>query len=409
MKKILFINNALSGTGGARVILNLAKVLADRGNSISILLDRADNIQYEIDANICVYVRKGNKIIKVQDFSGHNSTGKILVGNKFPRLRMIKNITKKIINYYKFLIIPYQLKGYKEFVENKKFDLIVNNNIYLNLDRSYYESKLTCNYVFNFHNSPSEVFARSEFSHVLSLSKIFSQSTILTVSNDIACELKKIRAFKNNRIHTIYNPFDFCELIEKSYYTNGSLYPLPNKYIITVSTLTPRKRVERSIRAFYEIKKNHPDFKLVILGEGELYSKHLNDVRELGLENEVVFLGFQKNPYYYISNAKLLMLTSDSEGLPTVLIESLILGVPVISTDCPTGPAEILQGWGNDFLVKLNDGRSEEDIINDLAVKASNIISESFTNEEVALRSKLHRFEQHNIAKQWEGLTENYD
>ncbi|ELV2771259.1 glycosyltransferase, partial [Enterobacter cloacae] len=168
------------------------------------------------------------------------------------------------------------------------------------------------------------------------------------------------------------------------------------------------KRVERSIRAFFEIKKDHPEYKLIILGDGELYSKHLEDVIRLGLESDVLFLGFQKNPYFFISNAKLLMLTSDSEGLPTVLIESLILGVPVISTDCPTGPAEILQEWGCDFLVKINNSRSEEDIIKDLAAKASQIIAKSYTNEEVALRSNLHRFEEHNIARQWENLAEDH-
>lgn len=408
MKKILFINNALSGTGGARVILNLAKVLAERGNSISILLDRADNIQYEIAKNIAIYVRSGNKIVELRSFSNKTKEGKKLVGKRVHQIRAIKNFIKKIFNYSKFVIIPYQLKGYKEFIKKEQFDLIVNNNIYLNLDRSYYESRLSSNYVFNFHNSPTEVFGRPDFSHILSLRKIFSHSTILTVSNDIARELKAIKAFENNSIYTIYNPFNFSELIEKSHDTNGHTISLPDKYIITVSTLTLRKRVERSIRAFFEIKREHPEYKLIILGDGELYSKHLEDVIKLGLESDVLFLGFQKNPYFFISNAKLLMLTSDSEGLPTVLIESLILGVPVISTDCPTGPAEILQGWGCDFLVKINNSRSEEEIIRDLAAKASQIIAKSYTNEEIAHRSNLRRFEEHNIARQWENLTENH-
>lgn len=391
------------------MILNLARVLAERGNSISILLDRVDNIQYEIASNISIYVRNGNEIVEVRDFNNQDAGERNLPRKRSHRLRTVKDLIKKLINYSKFLIIPYQLKGYKEFINKEKFNLIVNNNIYLNLDRSYYESRLSRNYVFNFHNSPVEVFGRSDFSHVLSLRKIFSHSTLLCVSNDIARELKSFKAFKNNAIHTIYNPFNFSELIEKSHNAYGNIKPLPDKYIITVSTLTLRKRVERAIRAFYEIKKNQPDYKLIILGDGELYSKYLDDVIRLGLGNDVLFLGFQKNPYYFIRNAKLLMLTSDSEGLPTVLIESLILGVPVISTDCPTGPAEILQGWGGDFLVKINDSRLEEDIINDLAVKASQIVAESYTIEEVALRSNLHRFEEHNIAMQWEGLAEDHD
>ncbi len=82
------------------------------------------------------------------------------------------------------------------------------------------------------------------------------------------------------------------------------------------------------------------DVKLLILAK---YNTKLKDmIRERGLDDKVVILGFQQNPYKYIKNAKLLVLSSDREGLPTVVIESLILKTPVVSTDCPTGPREIL-------------------------------------------------------------------
>jgi glycosyltransferase involved in cell wall biosynthesis len=67
-------------------------------------------------------------------------------------------------------------------------------------------------------------------------------------------------------------------------------------------------------------------------------------IKDRQLEDRVINLGFKQNPYKYIKNASLLVLSSDREGLPTIVIESLILGTPVVSTDCPTGPSEILTG-----------------------------------------------------------------
>ncbi|WP_297121725.1 glycosyltransferase [uncultured Enterobacter sp.] len=411
MKNILFVNNALSGTGGARVILNLAKVLVERGNSVSILLDRVDNIDFEIPKGVMIFVRNKNNIVLVQNVKVHAASVNIknYTNKNSYKFRPLKNIIKKILTYINFLKISRQLKNYKNFIKQYSFDLIVNNNIYLNLDRSYFESCLSKNYWFNFHNSPGEVFSRPDFNHVMPLSKIFSKSNILTVSHDIARELGDIKGFEKNTIKTIYNPFDFKVLKEKADLNYSGSITLPEKYIITVSTLTSRKRVDRTIYAFKKIIKNDPELKLVILGDGELRLKLNDDVKKLGMENDVIFLGFQPNPYYYISKAKLLMLTSDSEGLPTVLIESLILGVPVVSTDCPTGPAEILCGWGEENLVKISPEYSDQVVINELADKASKVISHSYTSDEIAIKSGLERFEEKVIAKQWEELAENYD
>ncbi|AMD00104.1 N-acetylgalactosamine-N,N'-diacetylbacillosaminyl-diphospho-undecaprenol 4-alpha-N-acetylgalactosaminyltransferase [Halomonas chromatireducens] len=76
---------------------------------------------------------------------------------------------------------------------------------------------------------------------------------------------------------------------------------------------------------------------------------------ELGLDNKVVMLGYRTNPYPFIQNAKALILTSDAEGLPRVLIEALLLHTPVISVDCPSGPREILTDSLADYLVDQDD------------------------------------------------------
>lgn len=402
MSNFLFLNNALSGTGGARVILNLAKALIERNNEVSILLDRADNIEYYIDPRINIFVRSGFKIKRVQHINGTKKNkpySQFKTNDNFSR--NFKLYLKKIRNYFDFVMIPFQVRAYNKFVSSG-YNLVVNNNIYLNLDRIYFESRLTENYYVNFHNSPVEVFQRKNFSTVLPLKTIFSRTSLLAVSKGIALELSRMPDFNKHLVETIYNPFNFGLIQEKSFI--GDKAGLPENYIITVSTLTERKRIERVIKTLPEIIASQKNIKLLILGEGHLRDELATLVNSLALTEQVVFLGFQSNPYFYIANARLLMLTSDSEGLPTVIIEALALGTPVVSTDCPTGPNEILSTWGNDCLVDISQGRDEVDVINELSRKALIMLQGEYSRDYVRYRSDLNRFDDSVIAQKWEKL-----
>jgi glycosyltransferase involved in cell wall biosynthesis len=92
----------------------------------------------------------------------------------------------------------------------------------------------------------------------------------------------------------------------------------------------------------------HDDIRLVILGEGPLRPRLERLARDLGIDHRVDFAGFLTNPYPCYRASDAVVLSSRWEGLPTVLIEALSLGTPVVSTDCPSGPAEILEDgrWG---------------------------------------------------------------
>ena len=89
-----------------------------------------------------------------------------------------------------------------------------------------------------------------------------------------------------------------------------------------------------------------------MVGTGELLEASKKLVKDLGIEDKVIFTGFKKNPYPYMKHAKLMVLSSDFEGLGLVILEALALGTPVISTDCPSGPNEIL---ANQYLVAVQD------------------------------------------------------
>ena len=100
------------------------------------------------------------------------------------------------------------------------------------------------------------------------------------------------------------------------------------------------------------------DAYLYIIGDGKLRAKLEQKISKLGLKNKVYLLGRQLNPYKYISKADCFLFTSDYEGFPNVLLEALACGLPIISTDCPSGPREILAPYReNEYgvLVPVND------------------------------------------------------
>ena len=106
-----------------------------------------------------------------------------------------------------------------------------------------------------------------------------------------------------------------------------------------------------------------PPLVLLGKGKGDEEARLRKMIEDMGLAERVILPGYQTNPYPFIRHAKALILTSDAEGLPRALIESLLLGTPVVSVDCPSGPREILAGELADFLVTREDEAALADAI----------------------------------------------
>ncbi|MGE4588704.1 MAG: glycosyltransferase [Acidaminococcaceae bacterium] len=145
---------------------------------------------------------------------------------------------------------------------------------------------------------------------------------------------------KKEKVVTIYNACD-QERIIKSLATGPELQ-LKDKYVINIGRLTLQKGQWHLIRAFKRVKEILPELKLAILGEGELEEQLKILAEELQLENNVLFLGYVKDPYNIVSRSEALISSSIFEGLSNVLLETLALGKTIISTDCKAGPREIL-------------------------------------------------------------------
>jgi glycosyltransferase involved in cell wall biosynthesis len=124
--------------------------------------------------------------------------------------------------------------------------------------------------------------------------------------------------------------------------------------ILAVGRLEPQKDFPTLIEAFAKVREARPA-KLVILGSGKESSKLKSLVSKLNLDDDVAMPGFVKNPYPYIKQASAYVLSSAWEGLPTVTIEALALGTPVVATDCPSGSAEILDNGKYGTLVGVGD------------------------------------------------------
>lgn len=186
---------------------------------------------------------------------------------------------------------------------------------------------------------------------------VYGDRRIITVSQALQAEIVDQMGIAPTSITTIYNPFDFENLRAL-----GNAYPAPldEKYIVYAAKFEKRKRQDVLLRA-YASSKARGTHRLVLLGgtytdsDRDWYRHVMALITELGLEDRVELPGFQNNPYPWIKHASLFAMASDSEGLPTVLIESLILGTPVVSTDCPTGPQEILTGNLAQFLCPRDD------------------------------------------------------
>jgi glycosyltransferase involved in cell wall biosynthesis len=149
-------------------------------------------------------------------------------------------------------------------------------------------------------------------------------------------------------ITTIYNPFDF-ELIQQ-HLMNAYQPDIHEPYIIHVGRFAPNKRHDLLFDAYRRLK-NPPKLVLLVMVTKPLKSM----IARYGLTNQIVLPGLYANPFPWIKQAKAMVLSSDFEALPGVLIESLICGTPAVSTNCPSGPNEILTGELAHWLVPMND------------------------------------------------------
>lgn len=182
---------------------------------------------------------------------------------------------------------------------------------------------------------------------------------IVAVSKGVAEDVAAIAGLGAEQIEVIYNPIEIDEVIKKGKepvdhpWFNSPEVPV----ILGVGRLEQQKNYPNLINAFVKVRQVR-EARLMILGEGSERDRLEDTIRELGLENDVVMPGFVKNPFAYMARAAVFVLSSSWEGLSMVLGEVMALGTPIVSTNCQSGPYELLDGGKYGELVPVDN--SEE-------------------------------------------------
>jgi len=311
---IAIIVTNLAGSGAEKIALMQAKMFRENGHNVVLFL--LDNIiAYDTDNFNFPIITLTNKKDK------YKFLGKI--GDK-----IYANILNKKMN---------EFGTFDTVISNlPRADRIVKQ---LNHPNKYFVIHMS-------YKAELEKFKKRRAKRKLKLYRyLYTNENIITVAKAIITDFD-ILNIKYKKATTIYNPFDFKEIRQKG----DEAIELNYDYIIFPSAFRTQKRYDVMLDA---VKLLKTDIKLLILAK--VNSELTEMIRSRGLEHRVKILGFQQNPYKYIKKAKLLVLSSDREGLPTIIIESLILGTPVVSTDCPTGPREILRDDLSFWLVQMEN------------------------------------------------------
>jgi len=183
--------------------------------------------------------------------------------------------------------------------------------------------------------------------------------SLVAVSEGVADDLAQVMGIERAGVRVIYNPVVGPELeararepLDHPWFAAGA-----PPVVVAVGKLRPQKDLATLIEAFALLRRRRAA-RLLVLGDGPLRPQLEAQVRSLGLAGEVGLPGFQRNPYAYLARAALFALSSRWEGLPTALIEALACGCPVVATNCPSGPWEILDGGAFGPLVPVGDAEA---------------------------------------------------
>ena len=193
---------------------------------------------------------------------------------------------------------------------------------------------------------------------------------------------------------TLYNP---CNLEEIRQLARADVAPefeeflqRPGKTVVSMGRAHDVKGFWHLMKSVSLVKKKLPDVKLMLIGAGD-FSEYKELSRKLQMEEDVLFTGVQKNPFALLARADVYALTSDSEGFPNALIEAMSSGLPCVSVNCKTGPAEILQ---DDYRKSENQSKvyqADYGILTPILKGEKNLEPDNFTPEEKIFAEELEK------------------
>ncbi len=356
MKNIVIIQESLIFGGVEKVLTNLVSNL-DR-NKIKvriILVKRKNDLINEIPEDIEVYYlnKSDKKSVKEKLFK---------IKQKYPYF-----VQKIITLFFLVFSIPYYLLKvlqYRVKIRNiiNQDDLVISMNM-----RNLFISLLLLGmkntkigWIHGNVNNDTGRFSKTGYPFF----KYYN--SIITICNDCRLDFNgKFQSLKNRTV-MFYNSFSIQNIYKKSKEDFETDY----KYIISMGRLDYEKGFDVLITAFSKLIKDGYKEQLVILGRGPEEIKLKKLVNELNINDYVLFPGFDINPYKWVRNSEMYILPSRGEGFGNVVIEALACEVPVVSSDCKSGPKEILEDGKYGLLF-------ESENINDLYLKMKMMLDDS--------------------------------
>ena len=306
-KKIALVSISLAGGGAERSTAMLSQMLDKNGFEVH-LITLTDAIDFEY----------AGTLFNLGKFKKNNDS-----------------LVKRLVRFSRF----------KAYLTREKFDFIIDNRNRSNAYKEFYY----LNYIYK--NERVIYVARSfKIANYFPLGSKVAQAMIkrsagiVGVSKEIAMTINA--TFKTHKAVAIYNPVKAMSPIKIK----------ESAYFIFVGRLVDEvKNVSLLINAFAKAYSKNPSYMLKICGDGPDRSALVQKVRDLGLDNAIIFESYTPDIFSKMAAARALILTSHYEGFPRVIIEALSLGTPVISVDCKSGPKEIIKHKENGLLVKNHD------------------------------------------------------
>jgi glycosyltransferase involved in cell wall biosynthesis len=319
-KRVAIFIDSLGGGGAERVMLNLAKGIIELGHGVHIFC-----LESRQDHQIPVSVLYDDRNLK-----------------KIARGRHIKKSAMRL----KKMVSDIELEG-------GDFNLYLSN---LDPTNAVVSRCGFRNTYYVLHSAMEHEIARErrlgpiKWYRKVKAKRIMNDKDLVAVSEGVANEAINLGVISPRSVTTIYNPLDIDNIKEMALSLEPNIPDEP--YIIHVGRVVKAKRHD----VLFDAVSRMPKVKLVLLCKDTEKVKAI--AAEYGVADRIILPGFTNNPYAWMSKAKLCVLSSDYEGLSMVLLESLVCGVPVVSTNCNYGPSEILAGPLSEFLSPVGDAEA---------------------------------------------------
>lgn len=397
MRKNLVVRSGSLRMGGLeRVLVEMLQNLNKEKYNISLIIEddsAEENIFLsDIPKEITIYFLKPNDLIKKTHY--HRERKRNIYNKIMYNILMMKehsfvlNKTKEVL---------------KE-IENTYGDI----DVFLDYDwgaRRYVEKLKVKKKIVWIHNSIPKLLKKK--SKIVRFGKNLDKyDTIVAICDDMKKEIETIYPYLKNKVKRAYNPFNFNRILNLSKsevgLTEKQQSLIKDDYIVAVSRLdTVQKDYITLIKGYKLAFDKGVNEKLYIIGDGPNRKEIESLISEYNLNDRVILIGKTKNPYVWMINSKLFVHSSNYEGLPTVLIEAMICEKVVVSSDCPTGPFEILKGGEVGILFKVGD-------FNSLGIELDRLLKneELLKRYQELMKFRVEEFKSEEVIKVYEEIIE---